>query len=178
MLKVFSFIYISILKLNGIKINSNVKIWPFAYLAKGFLNNKKGKITVNRNCELSQGAVLKAYGGNIEIGKNTFLGEYVIIYGHGGVNIGENTLIAMHTCIVSSNHEIPKKNSLIRSKGDVLLPVKIGSDVWIGAGSKILGGTTIGNGCVIGAGSVVNQSLPDYAIAVGVPAKIIGYRNE
>jgi acetyltransferase-like isoleucine patch superfamily enzyme len=83
----------------------------------------------------------------------------------------------MHTCIVSSNHTIPSKNELIRSKPDVLLPVTIGSDVWIGAGCKILGGVTIGDGCVVGAGSVVTKSLPPYSISVGNPAKVVKYRE-
>jgi len=58
-----------------------------------------------------------------------------------------------------------------------LLPVNIGSDVWIGAGCKILGGVTIGNGCIIGAGSVVIKDLPPYSISVGNPAKVLKYRE-
>ncbi|GAA3975329.1 DapH/DapD/GlmU-related protein [Mucilaginibacter dorajii] len=142
------------------------------------MNSKPGNIQIGAGAELSRGVILKAYGGNINIGKNVFLGEYVTIYGHGGVEIGENTLIAMHTCIVSSNHTIPSQGTLIRSQPDILLPVKIGSDVWIGAGAKILGDVTIGNGCVIGAGSVVTKSLPPYSIAVGAPARITGHRHE
>lgn len=178
MLKLMSFIYANLFRVAGIKVGHSVKIWPLVYTGKGFLNGKKGQITINDNCELSQGSVLKAYGGHISLGKNTFVGEQVVIYGHGGVEIGENTLIAMHTCIVSSNHTIPAKNTLIRSQPDVVLPVKIGNDVWIGAGVKILGGVCIGDGCVIGAGAVVTHDLPPYAIAVGVPAKITGYRND
>lgn len=148
------------------------------FISKGFLNGNKGRVVIGEDCELSQGVVLKAYGGHINLGKNTFLGEYVVIYGHGGVDIGSNTLIAMHTCIVSANHTVPEQNTLIRSQGDIPLPVIIGNDVWIGAGVKILGGVTIGDGCVVAAGAVVTKSLPPYAIAMGVPAKITGYRNE
>ena len=52
----------------------------------------------------------------------------------------------------------------------------IGNDVWIGANAVILQGVTIGTGAVIGAGAIVNKDVPDYAIAVGVPARIIRYR--
>lgn len=176
MLKLISFFYVQVLRLCGISIKENVKIAPIVFLSKGFNKGKKGKITIDKDCELSQGVVIKTYGGDVTLHENTFLGEYVIIYGHGGVEIGANTLIAMHTCIVSSNHTIPNSNTLIRSQGDLLLPVKIGNDVWIGAGAKILGGVTIGDGCVIGAGSVVTKSLPPYSISVGVPAKVTGYR--
>jgi acetyltransferase-like isoleucine patch superfamily enzyme len=60
------------------------------------------------------------------------------------------------------------------SKGDVV----IGHDVHIGTGCLILSGVRIGNGAVIGAGSVVTQSVPAYAIAVGNPAKVLKYRFE
>jgi acetyltransferase-like isoleucine patch superfamily enzyme len=176
MLRSMSSLYIIVLRAFGITIKRNVIIRPNVFVSKGFSNGKKGKISIDDDCELSQGVVLKAYGGEINIGKNTFLGEYVIIYGHGSVEIGEHTLIAMHTCIISSNHTVPDKDTLIRSQPDILLPVKIGNDVWIGAGAKILGGVTIGDGCVIGAGAVVSKSLPPYSIAMGVPAQIKGYR--
>jgi len=162
----------------GVVIGKNVMLRNHVNLLRGFSHIKKGNIIIEEKCELCQGVVLKAYGGLIRIRPNTFLGEYVVIYGHGDVEIGENTLIAMHTCIVSANHTVPGRSELIRSKDDILLPVKIGSDVWIGAGVKVLGGVTIGDGCVIGAGALVNKDLPPYSIAVGVPAHITGYRNE
>ncbi len=178
MLNFISRLYIFLFRQCGITIGSKARIWPAVFVAKGFTNGKSGAVTIGKNCELCKGAVLRAYGGKIELGNNTFIGEYAVIYGHGGVTIGEHTLIAMHTCIVSSNHTVPGGETLIRSQPDVLLPVVIGSDVWVGAGAKILGGVTIGNGCVIGAGAVVTKSMPPNAIATGIPAHITGYRHE
>ncbi len=178
MLKTISFIYVIILRFFGIVIERNVRIRPLVFISKGFAVGRKGQVIIGRDCELSQGVILKAYGGRIKVGENTFLGENVVVYGHGGIEIGANTLIAMHTSIVSSNHEIPGKGSLIRSRPDELLPVKIGNDVWIGAGARILGGVTIGDGCIIGAGAVVSRSLPPYSIAMGIPARVTGYRND
>jgi len=83
----------------------------------------------------------------------------------------------MHCCIVSSNHTVPDRGKIIRQQPDILLPTKIGRDVWLGAGVKVMGGVTIGDGCVVGAGAVVTHDLPPYAIAVGVPAKVIGQRS-
>lgn len=53
----------------------------------------------------------------------------------------------------------------------------IGNDVWIGRRAMIMPGTKIGNGVVIGAGACVAKNIPNYAIAVGCPVKIIGYRE-
>ena len=53
---------------------------------------------------------------------------------------------------------------------------KIGNDVWIAAGAQILHKVKVGDGAVIGAGAVVIHEVPPYAIVVGVPAKVVGYR--
>jgi len=162
----------------GIVIDPSSKIANDVFLQPGIKNGITGSLIIGAKCELSKGAVIKCYGGEVKLAQNVFIGEYVTLYGHGGIIIGEHTLIAMHTCIISANHTIPVKNTLIRSQTDVLRPVKIGRDVWIGAGVKILGGVTIGDGCVVGAGAVVTKDLPAYSIAFGVPAKVTGYRND
>lgn len=56
--------------------------------------------------------------------------------------------------------------------------VTIGNDVWIGVEVIVMGGIKVGNGAIIGAGSIVTKNIPDYAVVVGVPAKIIKYRFE
>ena len=90
--------------------------------------------------------------------------------------IGKDTLISMHCRILSSNHTIPDRNCRIRSMPDILLPVTIGEDVWLGAGATVLGGVTVGDGCVVGAGAVVTKDLPPYSVAVGTPAKVVRTR--
>jgi acetyltransferase-like isoleucine patch superfamily enzyme len=55
-------------------------------------------------------------------------------------------------------------------------PVVIEDDVWLGAGAIVLDGVRIGKGCIVGAGAVVTKDLPDYAIAIGVPAKVTKMR--
>lgn len=59
-----------------------------------------------------------------------------------------------------------------RSKGQIT----IGNDVWIGVNAMILSGTQIGHGAVVAAGAVVNKNIPPYAVAGGVPARVIKYR--
>lgn len=134
-------------------------------------------IEIGPECELGTGVELDAWHGRIRIGRRVFLGPYVVIYGQGGVEIGDHTLISMHCCIMSSDHTIPECAELIRSKPDILLPTRIGRDVWLGAAVKVLGGVTIGDGCVVGAGAVVTRDLPPFSVAVGVPARIVRMRQ-
>ena len=68
---------------------------------------------------------------------------------------------------------IPERD---RISFDTQKPVFIGNDVWIGLNVVVMDGVSIGDGAVIGAGAVVTKDIPPYAIAVGVPAKVIKYR--
>ena len=85
-------------------------------------------------------------------------------------------MIAMHCRILSSNHSAPPLGTDIRSQADILLPTRIGRNVWLGAGVTVLGGDTIGDGCIIGAGAVVTKDLPPGAIAYGTPATVRSFR--
>jgi serine acetyltransferase len=138
----------------------------------------RGKITVAEGIWLEHGVVLHAYGGFIRIGENGFIGPHTVIYGHGGVEIGDSCLIAMHCRILSSNHAVPPFGTDIRSQPDELRPTRLGRDVWLGAGVTVLGGVTLGDGCIVGAGAVVTKDLPPGAIARGVPAAVQGFRSE
>ena len=136
-----------------------------------------GEIKVGPECELCFGVELNPWQGSITIGRDVFLGPHTVVYGQGGVEIGDHSLISMHCCIVSSNHSVAARDEIIRHKPDILRPTKIGRDVWLGAGVKVLGGVTIGDGCIVGAGAVVTKNLPANSIAMGVPARVVGTRE-
>lgn len=113
---------------------------------------------------------------NIVCGENVSFNRFCMISAHGGIEIGDNTLVGPFVVIYSSNHKFPR-NKLIRSSGYELKPVRIGNDVWIGAGAIILPGSDIGDGAVIGAGSVVKGRVDPYIVVAGVPAKKIKERQ-
>lgn len=161
---------------------AGVSLAPPADIAAGVgcrlgFTTQKGRIAIGPKARLDRGVVLDAFGGRIVLGANVFLGPHSVIYGHGGVEIGDDCLIAMHCRILSSNHTVAPFGTAIRSQPDVLLPTKIGRDVWLGAGVTVLGGVTIGDGCIVGAGSVVTKDLPAGAIAYGTPATVKGFRE-
>ena len=87
-------------------------------------------------------------------------------------------MISQNVTIVTSNHNIDKNQPIIKQTWRTANNfVTIGDDVWVGANSVILPGTTIHNGAVIAAGSIVTKDVPEYAIVAGNPAKVIKYRE-
>jgi acetyltransferase-like isoleucine patch superfamily enzyme len=97
--------------------------------------------------------------------------------------IGRNTNIGLGqhpTNYISTQNIFYKKNNLNNKwVSEINFPRKItiiGNDVWVGINVIIMDGVKIGDGAVIGAGSIVTKDIPPYAIAVGVPAKVVKYR--
>ncbi|TXT17327.1 MAG: O-acetyltransferase, partial [Planctomycetota bacterium] len=75
----------------------------------------------------------------------------------------------------SQQHGIGRLDVPIREQPGVFVPVRIGRDSWIGERAIIA--ADVGQHCVIGAGSVVTKPIPDFAVAVGVPAKVLRFRK-
>uniref|UniRef100_UPI00404A7FB2 acyltransferase n=1 Tax=Flavobacterium sp. TaxID=239 RepID=UPI00404A7FB2 len=110
----------------------------------------------------------------ITIGSNFYINVGCHILGE--VTIGDNVLIGPKTVIWGRDHGI-KKDVIMNQQPHKNVPIFIGNDVWIGANVTILKGITIANGAVVGAGSVVTKDVPENAIVVGNPARIVKYRN-
>lgn len=164
----------------SIHLGENVLIMPGARLICADMPpylQPAGMIEIGANSIIREGAILQTYGGNIRIGEKSAINPYCIIQGNGGVIIGDNTLLAAHVQIFSASHNYDKMDRLIQTQGSTMAGVRIGSDVWIGAGSIILDGVTIGDGAVIAAGSVVNKSVAPGAVIAGVPARVKKFRG-
>ena len=105
----------------------------------------------------------------ISIGKFCSLAKNITIFG-GGEHITSRATTFPFVLLFAENR--PERLIDGKNKGATV----IGHDVWIGLGATIMSGVKIGNGSVIGAKAVVAKDIPDYAIAVGNPAKVIRYR--
>nr|WP_281974274.1 acyltransferase [Microbacterium terricola] len=110
----------------------------------------------------------------VSIGARCVLNDFVHIWGAGGVEIGDDTLIAAHSVISSQSHDIDAlaAGSLYRETA-ANARVVIGRNVWIASNVVIGPGVTVGDNAVIGAGSVVLKDVPPGTLVAGVPARAI-----
>jgi len=130
-------------------------------------------VIVSRSC------VIQGKTGPVKIGSRADIGCNCIFSSVSGIEIGQSTLIAGHCYIGGGRYrsdrlDIPMMDQGMYSEG----PVILGEDVWLGAGVIVLDGVRIGRGSIVGAGSVVTREIPEYSIAVGVPARVIGSRGK
>jgi len=110
--------------------------------------------------------------GKPEVGRNVWVGPFVILDASGGLRIGDG-------CDISCGVMIFTHSTHLRcvSKGEIGVikkPVEIGNYVYLGSGATILPGVSIGNHSVVGAGAVVTKNVPAFSVAMGVPAQTVG----
>jgi acetyltransferase-like isoleucine patch superfamily enzyme len=123
-------------------------------------------------CWISFGTVFSH--PSARLGRNVYVGLYCCL---GDVTLEDDVLVGSHVSIMngSAQHGIERLDIPIREQPGVWPRVTIGKDSWIGDRAVVM--ADIGAHCVIGAGSVVTKPIPDYAIAVGVPAKVVRFRQ-
>ena len=112
------------------------------------------------------------YVGNcstIKIGKESWIGRDLKVYGDGLVEIGDRCDLAPEVAFITGTHEIGEHDR--RAGKGKLLSIHIGNGCWIGTRAMIYGSITIGNGSVIAAGSFVNKCFENDLMIAGVPAK-------
>lgn len=119
-------------------------------------------------------------GERIVMGRDCHIGEHSSLWagdGTGQIILGDFVSIAPRVFITASDYQFvsgqPFRNQPKRERD-----VRVGNDVWLGTGVVVTAGVTIGDGCIVGAGAVVTKDIPAGSIAVGVPAKVVGRRNE
>lgn len=112
-------------------------------------------------------------GVNIHVGDDFLTNYNVTILDMATVTIGNNVWLGPNVGIYAVAHPMEAKGR--EQKLGIAKPITIGDNVWIGGNSVVLMGVTIGRNAVIGAGSVVTHDIPDNAVAVGSPARVIRY---
>ena len=141
-------------------------------------NTPQGRIELQDDVWLSRGSIIVAGESEVSVGPVTYVGHRCLMYGHAGIRIGRDVLLANDVQLICGNHTFARRDVPIRAQPTEGKPIVVEDDVWLGASAIVLGGVTIGQGSVVGAGSVVTRSLPPYSIARGVPAQVVGVRGE
>jgi acetyltransferase-like isoleucine patch superfamily enzyme len=137
-----------------------------------------GNIELGDKVHLYADACLEtSQGGTVTIGAETTVHMRCQLMAHkGSIRIGRGVALAAGCALYPYDHGVERsmriRDQPISSKGDIV----IHDEAWLGTGVIVLAGVTIGEGAVVGAGSVVTRDIPDFAIAVGTPARIVKFR--
>jgi acetyltransferase-like isoleucine patch superfamily enzyme len=147
---------------------------------------KKCSMKGGKNIHLGNDVTVRPYaqiwcggGGTVNIEEGVEIGERCRISIANFCEIGQKVLLSPNVYITDCDHEYRNVNIPVIEQGIVVSDavVFIGEGSYIGINSVIVGNVHIGRHCVIGANSVVTKDIPDYSIAVGVPAKVIKNYN-
>jgi len=141
-----------------------------AYLRRAFY-----RLTLRhcgRDACVSFGAILA--NSSAELGDGVYVGAFCCL---GDVTLQDDVLLGSHVSIPSGarQHGFERLDLPIREQPGVVQRITIGRNTWVGDRAVIL--ANVGQHCVIGAGAVVTQPLPDYSVAVGVPARVVRSRK-
>lgn len=163
---------------------ANIHLGRQVYLDHGvYLHACPQGIFIGDRTFVMHGSELHVYNfrglphSGIWVGENSFIGEFCLIRGQGGVRIGRSVLLAPRVQLLAVEHLFPDPDRPVMEQGIVARGIQIGDGAWIGAGAIVLDGVTVGEGAVVGAGAVVTQDIPPYTVAVGVPARVIRQRT-
>ena len=139
-----------------------------------------GEVVIGDQASIQRYTILEMIrGGSIRIGRESHIQSSChLTAALGNIIIGDHVQLAPRCALYPYQHgisdlETPIARQPIISKGDIVIE----DDVWLGVGVIVMDGVSIGRGAVIGAGAVVTTDIPAYAIAVGVPAQVVGDRR-
>lgn len=141
-----------------------------AYLRRAFYRLVLPECAANA-C-LSFGTIFSSPGARV--GRGAYVGAFCCL---GDVTLQDDVLLASHVSVLNGTrqHGIERVDIPIRHQPGRWERVTVGEGSWVGERAVVC--ANVGRHCVIGAGAVVTKDVPDYAIAVGIPARVVAYRN-
>ncbi|MEF2073118.1 acyltransferase [Consotaella aegiceratis] len=120
-------------------------------------------------------AAMALVRGDVECGRDCTINPFACLSGR--IRIGDGVRIASHASIVGFNHRSESTAEPIHRQGIETRGIVIGDGVWIGANACVLDGVSIGEHAIVAAGAVVTRDVPAFAVAGGVPAKVLRLRG-
>lgn len=137
---------------------------------------RAGRVELGRWSWIGDGSKIRAHEGVISLGAKSVLGQECTLSCYQRIAIGRECIIADHTMMIDFDHNIDDVERPIRKQGIRKRDVRVGNNVWIGHGARVLRGVSVGDNVVIGTSAVVTHDVPDDAIVGGVPATVIAMR--
>jgi acetyltransferase-like isoleucine patch superfamily enzyme len=158
-----------------IRIGDNVVIDDNCLMdAKGDSNSG---ITIGNGVFVGRNTIFSCKNGDIRVEDGANIGFNCELFSASRVRIGRGTLLAAYCYLIGGDHDFSDPDLPVLEQGRRSAGIDVGEGAWLGAGAKILDGVVVGNRAVVGAGAVVRHAVPEGAIAVGIPARIIGQRE-
>ena len=159
-----------------IRIGSDVVVDDLVVLdAKGESNRG---ITIGSGVFLGRGTILSCKDGDIVLGDHVNIGFNSEVFSGSSVTVGAHGLFAAYTYLVGGGHEFERTDEAVIDQPRSSRGITLGENVWLGAGAVVLDGVKVGRDVVVGAGAVVAEDLPDGAVAVGIPARVVRRRGD
>jgi len=144
--------------------------------AKGCGEDKN--FMLGNNIIIGHTSTLCSKGGSLIIGDNCNFGSHIALYSASDVIFGKNILLGPGAFIGGGTYRFDNVDQPIISQGyDLKGTITIGDNCWFGAAVTVVDGVTIGENSILGAGAVIIDNIPAYAIAAGVPARVIRMRK-
>ena len=158
-----------------IRIGDNVVIDDGCCLdAKG--SDNRG-ISIASGVFVGRNTILSCKNGDIVIEENANLGFNCEVFSASRVRIGRSILMAAYTYLVGGDHLYDRTDIPVLEQGRTARGIDVGDGVWLGTHVVVTDGSTIGRDAIVGAGAVVVGEIPEYAIATGIPAKVMRDRR-
>ena len=132
-----------------------------------------GRLEIGRFVHLGEGTRIRCHEGSLRIGDKAVLGGDNTVNCYLDIELGASVLLADWIYICDFDHRYADLALPIKDQGIVKTPVRIGPETWIGTKVTVLRGARVGRGCVLGAHAVVRGDVPDHAVAVGAPARVV-----
>jgi acetyltransferase-like isoleucine patch superfamily enzyme len=159
-----------------IRIGDNVVVDDNCCLdAKGTDNEG---IALGNGVFLGRNTILSCKNGDIVIEDEANLGFNIEVFSASRVRIGRKVLVAAYTYLVGGDHLYDRVDVPVLDQGRTARGIDVGDHVWLGAHVVVTDGSRIGRDAIVGAGAVVVGEVPEFAIATGIPAKVVRDRRE
>lgn len=159
-----------------------VSRFPQVTFGEGVIIRAPERFEAGEGCFLDTRAYLSCGGGAwngdrgyIRLGKNCEIGPYCVLWGAGGIQMGNDVHIGAHVHMTAHEalHRPPDHNDPLKPLDFEYGSIVIEDHVIICSGTNIIPGVRIGHHSMIGAGAVIIGDIPPYSLAVGVPAKVV-----